>query len=151
MSTNAVTTTLLKKNSTTVYIGEQGKPPIITAGKLTPDLLFNFKKGAFSYFTYKDLLEDKKVSHIAGGLQDSPTSNEVKVALATATKLPHQYTPLAQPTPALTIASQECENGSFNQFTNIARIPCKVGNGLRRRKKGVGEREARGEREGPNK
>src|SRR6202042_3849658 len=70
MSTNTVTTTLLKKNSTTVYIGEQGKPPIITAGKLTPDLLFNFKKGAFSYFTYKDLLEDKKVSHIAGGLQD---------------------------------------------------------------------------------
>ena len=28
------------------YICEQGKPPVITPGKLTPDLLFNFENGA---------------------------------------------------------------------------------------------------------
>jgi len=67
---SAVATTLLKKDSTAVYIGEQGKLPIVTAGKLTPDLLFDFENGAFSYFAYKDLPEEKKVSHVAGGLQD---------------------------------------------------------------------------------
>jgi hypothetical protein len=45
---SAVATTLLKKDSTAVYIGEQGKPPVVTAGKLTPDLLFDFENGAFS-------------------------------------------------------------------------------------------------------
>jgi hypothetical protein len=68
---SAVATTLLKKDSTAVYIGEQGKLPVVTAGKLTPDLLFDFKNGAFFYFTYKDLPEDKKVSCVAGGLQDA--------------------------------------------------------------------------------
>jgi hypothetical protein len=70
MSSNTVTTTLLKKDSTTVYIGEQGKPPVITAGKLTPDLLFNFENGAFLYFSYKELAENKQVSCITGRLQD---------------------------------------------------------------------------------
>ncbi|KIM74439.1 hypothetical protein PILCRDRAFT_14457 [Piloderma croceum F 1598] len=70
MSANTVATTLLKKDSTTVYIGEQGKPPVITSGKPMPDLLFDFKNGPFSYFAYKDLPEDKKVSRVAGGLQD---------------------------------------------------------------------------------
>jgi len=68
---STVATTLLKKDSTTVYIGEQGRPPVVTAGKFTPDLLFDFKNGVCSYFAYKDLPENKKVSHVAGGLQDA--------------------------------------------------------------------------------
>jgi hypothetical protein len=61
---------LLKRNTTAVYIGEQGKPPVITPGKLTPDLLFDFKNGAYSYFSFKDVKQEREVSKIAGGLQD---------------------------------------------------------------------------------
>ena len=71
MSAAAIATTLLKKDSTAVYIGEQGKPPVVTAGKLTLDLLFDFENGAFSYFAYKDLPENKRVFRVAGGLQDA--------------------------------------------------------------------------------
>jgi hypothetical protein len=70
MSSNNITTTLLKKDSTVIYIGEQGKPPVVTAGKLTPDLLFNFENGAYSYFLHKELAADKQVPCVAGGLQD---------------------------------------------------------------------------------
>jgi hypothetical protein len=66
----AATTTLLKRTSTATYIGEQGKPPVITAGKLTADLLFDFKNGAFSYFSFKDVKPEREVSKVAGGLQD---------------------------------------------------------------------------------
>jgi len=48
----ATTTTLLKRTSTATYIGEQGKPPVITTGKLTADLLFDFENGTFSYFSF---------------------------------------------------------------------------------------------------
>ncbi|KIM75263.1 hypothetical protein PILCRDRAFT_79212 [Piloderma croceum F 1598] len=64
------TTTLLKHSSMATYIGEQGKPLVITPGKLTPDLLFDFKNGAYSYFLFKDIKLEKEVSKIAGGLQD---------------------------------------------------------------------------------
>jgi hypothetical protein len=64
------TTTLLKSSSTATYICEQGKPPVITPGKLTPDLLFDFENGTYSYFSFKDVKPEKEVSKIAGGLQD---------------------------------------------------------------------------------
>ena len=51
-------------------MGEQGRPPVITPGKLTPDLLFNFENGTYSYFSFKDVKPEKEVSKVAGGLQD---------------------------------------------------------------------------------
>ncbi|KIM81331.1 hypothetical protein PILCRDRAFT_8699, partial [Piloderma croceum F 1598] len=51
MSTPA--TTLVKRNTTAIYSCKQGCPPVITPGKLTPDLLV-----------------EKEVLKVAGGLQD---------------------------------------------------------------------------------
>jgi hypothetical protein len=62
------TTTLLKCTSTASYIGEHGKPPIVTPRKLTPDLLFDFENGAYSYFAFKDVKTDREVSKVASGL-----------------------------------------------------------------------------------
>ena len=64
------TTTLLKRNSTATCICEQGKPPAITPGRLTPNLLFDFENGAYSYFSFKDIKAEKEVLKVAGGLQD---------------------------------------------------------------------------------
>jgi hypothetical protein len=66
----AATTTLLKSMSTATYIGKQGKPPVITAGKLTADLLFDFENSAFSCFSFKDVKLEREVSKVTGGLQD---------------------------------------------------------------------------------
>jgi hypothetical protein len=63
-------TTLLPRSSSATYIGEQGKPPVITPGKLTPDLLFDFENGAYSYFSFKEVKPEKEVAKVAGGLQD---------------------------------------------------------------------------------
>jgi hypothetical protein len=65
-----VTTTLFKCNTTAVYTCEQGRPPVISPGKLTPDLLFNFENSAYTYFLFKDIKAEKEVSKIAGSLQD---------------------------------------------------------------------------------
>ncbi|KIM88511.1 hypothetical protein PILCRDRAFT_26727, partial [Piloderma croceum F 1598] len=46
------------------------RPPVIMPGKLTPDLLFDFENGAYSYFSFKDIKVEKEVSKVAGGLQD---------------------------------------------------------------------------------
>ncbi|KIM80694.1 hypothetical protein PILCRDRAFT_9497 [Piloderma croceum F 1598] len=67
---SAQTTTLLKRNTTATYIGEQGKPPIITPGKLTPELLFDFENGAYSYFSFKDMKTKMEVPKVTGSLQD---------------------------------------------------------------------------------
>lgn len=65
-------TTLLKSDSTAVSIMEPGKPPIITAGKLTPALLTEFENGCYAYFANKQVLDEKlKVGRIAWGLQDA--------------------------------------------------------------------------------
>jgi len=40
-------------------------------GRLTPDQLFDFKNGAYSYFACKDVRLEKEVSKVAGGLQDA--------------------------------------------------------------------------------
>jgi hypothetical protein len=61
---------LLKRTSTAVYISEQGKPLVIMAGKLTPNLLFDFENGTYSYFSFKDVKPEREVQKIAGGLQD---------------------------------------------------------------------------------
>ncbi|KIM78266.1 hypothetical protein PILCRDRAFT_11259 [Piloderma croceum F 1598] len=67
---SAPTTTLLKRNTTAIYSCDQGCPPVITPGKFTPDLLFDFENGAYSYFSFKDIKPEKEVSKVAGGLQD---------------------------------------------------------------------------------
>jgi len=64
------TMTLLKRNLSATFICEQGKPPVIMPGRLTPDLLFDFENGAYSYFSFKDIKVKKEVSKVAGGLQD---------------------------------------------------------------------------------
>jgi hypothetical protein len=43
---------------------------VITAGELTPNLLADFVKGCFAYFTWKDVAKDKQVLKVAWGLQD---------------------------------------------------------------------------------
>jgi hypothetical protein len=40
------------------------------AGKLTPNLLFDFENGTYSYFSFKDVKPEREVQKIAGGLQD---------------------------------------------------------------------------------
>jgi hypothetical protein len=47
--------TVLPHSSSVIYIGEQGKPPVITLAKLTPDLLFDFENGTYSYFSFKEV------------------------------------------------------------------------------------------------
>ncbi|KIM90110.1 hypothetical protein PILCRDRAFT_59595 [Piloderma croceum F 1598] len=64
------TTTLVKRNTTAIYSCKQGHPPVITPGKLTPNLLFDFENSAYSYFLFKDIRVEKEVSKVAGGLQD---------------------------------------------------------------------------------
>jgi hypothetical protein len=59
--------TLLKRTSTATYVCEQGRPLVIAPGKLTPDLLFDFENGAYSYFSFKDIKADREVSKVAGG------------------------------------------------------------------------------------
>ena len=54
-----------------MYSCEQGKPLVITPGKLTPDLLFDFENGAYSYFAFKDVKPEKEVSKVASRLQDA--------------------------------------------------------------------------------
>jgi len=66
-----------------VYIGEQGKLPVITPSKLTPDLLFNFENGAYSYFSFKEVKPEKEVSKVAGGLQDGRVQTWYRLNRAT--------------------------------------------------------------------
>jgi hypothetical protein len=54
-----------------MYICEQGRLPVITPGKLTLDLLFDFENGDYSYFSFKDVKTEKEVSKVTGGLQDA--------------------------------------------------------------------------------
>jgi hypothetical protein len=70
MTSTYTITTLLPCSSSATYIGEQGKPLVITPGKLTPDLLFDFENGAYSYFSFKEVKPEKEVAKVAGGLQD---------------------------------------------------------------------------------
>ncbi|KIM79855.1 hypothetical protein PILCRDRAFT_10032 [Piloderma croceum F 1598] len=63
-------TTLLNMKTTTHFSIELGKPPIITSGKLTPELLADFENGCFAYFAWKDVAKDQQVMKIAWWLQD---------------------------------------------------------------------------------
>ena len=65
-------TTLLSNETTACYSSENGKPPIITAGELTLDLLADFENGCYAYFSMKDVKDNKlQVGKIAWGLQDA--------------------------------------------------------------------------------
>jgi hypothetical protein len=70
MSQNTRTTLLNTKTSARFSV-EPGKPPVITAGDLTPNLLADFENGCFAYFAWKDVAEDKQVLKVAWGLQDA--------------------------------------------------------------------------------
>ena len=70
MSSQYANTTLLPRSSSAVYIGKQGKLPVITPGKLMPDLLFDFENGAYSYFSFKEVKLEEEVSKVTSGLQD---------------------------------------------------------------------------------
>ena len=64
-------TTLLNTKTTAHFSIEPGKPPVITSGELTPELLADFENGCFAYFAWKDVAEDRQVMKIAWGLQDA--------------------------------------------------------------------------------
>jgi hypothetical protein len=57
----ATTLTLLKSSTTAIYSCEQGRPPVVTPGKLTPDLLFDFENGTYAYFSFKNVKLEKEV------------------------------------------------------------------------------------------
>jgi len=69
--TQPAKTTLLSTKTTARYSSENGKPPIVTSGELTPELLADFENGCYAYFSMKDVNDDKQVSKIAWGLQDA--------------------------------------------------------------------------------
>jgi hypothetical protein len=54
-------TSLLNTKTTACFSVEPGKPPTITPGELTPDLLTNFENGCYAYFAWKDVPDDKQV------------------------------------------------------------------------------------------
>jgi hypothetical protein len=64
-------TTLLNTKMTARFSVEPGKPPIITGGELTPELLADFENGCLTYFAWKDVAADRQVMKIAWGLQDT--------------------------------------------------------------------------------
>ena len=54
-----------------LIISSASKPPVLTAGKLSPELLRQFENACRSYFRTKEGLDPAEhVSRIAGGLQD---------------------------------------------------------------------------------
>jgi hypothetical protein len=48
-----------------------GRPPLLTAGDLTPTVMRSFEMACFGYFEHKDIAEDKQVRKILAGLQDN--------------------------------------------------------------------------------
>jgi hypothetical protein len=47
------------------------KPPVLTAGEITPAVMRSYENACLSYFENKDIAEEKQVRKILGGLQDS--------------------------------------------------------------------------------
>ena len=66
MTLQFMITTLLPHSSSATYISKQGKPLVITPGKLTPDLLFDFENDMYSYFSFKKVKPEKEVAKVAG-------------------------------------------------------------------------------------
>lgn len=65
-------TTLLHSDTMAFSIVEPGKLPIVTTGKLTPELLTEFENRYYVYFLNKQVLDEKlKVGCITWGLQDA--------------------------------------------------------------------------------
>jgi hypothetical protein len=61
-------------NQSKVAVIEQdlpGRPPLLTAGDLTPTVMHSFEMACFGYFEHKDIAEDKQVHKILAGLQDN--------------------------------------------------------------------------------
>ncbi|KAF8875992.1 hypothetical protein BD779DRAFT_1475830 [Infundibulicybe gibba] len=54
----------------TVEISSSGKPPIMTAGDISPESMRNFEFGCMNYFNQKDIKEADRVRRILGGLHD---------------------------------------------------------------------------------
>jgi len=64
-------TTHLSTETMAHYSCNNGKPPILTAGELTLELLADFKNGCYAYFSMKDVATDKQVAKITWALQDT--------------------------------------------------------------------------------
>ncbi|KAG1841699.1 hypothetical protein DFJ58DRAFT_610860, partial [Suillus subalutaceus] len=46
------------------------KPPLLTAGEITPDALWSWEMGCIQFFMHKDVPEDEMVRKVAWGLQE---------------------------------------------------------------------------------
>jgi hypothetical protein len=55
------------------------KPPVLTASKITPVVMFSYKNACLSYFKNKDIAENKQVCEILRGLQDSCLHNWIDI------------------------------------------------------------------------
>jgi hypothetical protein len=56
---------------TTVEQDAPSKPPLLTTGEITPAVMRSYENACLSYFENKDIVEEKQVRKILGGLQDS--------------------------------------------------------------------------------
>jgi hypothetical protein len=63
----------------TVVQDSPSRPPILTAGDLTPAVMRSFETGCLGYFENKDIADDKQVRKILGGLQDTRIQDWVSV------------------------------------------------------------------------
>jgi hypothetical protein len=111
MTSEFTITTLLPCSSSATHIGEQGKPPIITLGKFTPDLLFNFENGTYSYFSFKEVKPEKEVVKVVGGLQDGHVQTWYRLNCAKVNASFTAFMKLAAPT-GLTLGGSRKSNCS---------------------------------------
>jgi hypothetical protein len=63
----------------TVEQDAPSKPPILTAGKITPAGMCSYENACLSYFENKDIAEEKQVRKVLGGLQDSHLQDWVDI------------------------------------------------------------------------
>jgi hypothetical protein len=63
----------------TVEQESPSRPPVLTAGDLTPAVARSFEMACLGYFEHKDIAEDKQVRKILAGLQDSRMQDWVSV------------------------------------------------------------------------
>ncbi|KAH7903765.1 hypothetical protein BJ138DRAFT_1020111 [Hygrophoropsis aurantiaca] len=63
-------TSYSSKNATVEHV-DATKPPILTAGILTPEIARAWENSCLQFFQQKDVAEDKQVQHIAWGMRDA--------------------------------------------------------------------------------
>ena len=63
----------------TVEQDSPSRPPILTAGDVTPAVMRSFEMACFGYFEHKDITEDKQVRKILAGMQDTRIQDWISV------------------------------------------------------------------------